>query len=175
MQASPSKAAGLGRGGCHERRARRSTPFPSRDPFARSPLEISAQRRRMFGRPRVCRTIAVGASPAGAALARLLVGPDRVCKRIARRIRELGLPDGDTYRRLLEANPAEWQTFDRTRGLTNCSLTLARARSRRLLVRIDWVPCRLGDPHPAPQGAGDRSVTEVWHRSEVGFSGRSAR
>jgi chemotaxis protein methyltransferase CheR len=36
----------------------------------------------------------------------------QVCKRLKRRIRELGLDDLAAYRRRLEADPAEWRAFD---------------------------------------------------------------
>ncbi len=35
-----------------------------------------------------------------------------VCKRVARRLRELGLPDLAAYRAFLESHPGEWDVLD---------------------------------------------------------------
>ena len=45
----------------------------------------------------------------------------QVCKRLTRRIRELGLDDLAAYRRRLEAEPAEWRAFDEC-----CHITISR-------------------------------------------------
>lgn len=45
----------------------------------------------------------------------------QVCKRLARRVRELGLPDVAAYRSHLETRPEEWQVLD---GL--CRVTISR-------------------------------------------------
>jgi chemotaxis protein methyltransferase CheR len=45
----------------------------------------------------------------------------QVCKRIARRLRELGLSEIDAYRRLLEADPAEWSVCE-----SFCRITISR-------------------------------------------------
>jgi chemotaxis protein methyltransferase CheR len=45
----------------------------------------------------------------------------RVCKRLKRRILELGLNDLAAYRRWLEADPAEWCAFDEC-----CHITISR-------------------------------------------------
>jgi chemotaxis protein methyltransferase CheR len=45
----------------------------------------------------------------------------QVCKRLNRRIRELGLADFAAYRRRLEADPAEWMAFDNC-----CVVTISR-------------------------------------------------
>ena len=37
----------------------------------------------------------------------------QVCKRLSRRLKELGLPDSDAYRQHLARHPEEWQTLDR--------------------------------------------------------------
>jgi chemotaxis protein methyltransferase CheR len=37
----------------------------------------------------------------------------QVCKRLGRRLKELGLPDTDAYRQHLVQHPEEWQTLDR--------------------------------------------------------------
>jgi chemotaxis protein methyltransferase CheR len=44
-----------------------------------------------------------------------------VCKRLARRIAELGLDDLDAYRVFLENNPGEWRTLDEM-----CRITISR-------------------------------------------------
>jgi chemotaxis methyl-accepting protein methylase len=45
----------------------------------------------------------------------------QVCKRLKRRIRELGLDDLADYRRRLDADPAEWHAFDEC-----CHITISR-------------------------------------------------
>lgn len=45
----------------------------------------------------------------------------QVCKRIDRRIRELGLPDISAYREYLEGHPAEWSVLD-----TFCRIPISR-------------------------------------------------
>ncbi len=45
----------------------------------------------------------------------------QVCKRLNRRIRELGLADLAAYRRRLESDPAEWTAFDQC-----CAITISR-------------------------------------------------
>lgn len=45
----------------------------------------------------------------------------QVCRRIGRRLRELGLPDVAAYRACLEQNPAEWQVLD-----SACRITISR-------------------------------------------------
>jgi chemotaxis protein methyltransferase CheR len=45
----------------------------------------------------------------------------QVCKRLKRRIRELGLGDLAAYRSRLEADPAEWRAFDEC-----CHITISR-------------------------------------------------
>lgn len=37
----------------------------------------------------------------------------RVCKRLSRRLKELGLPDSDAYQQYLSRHPEEWQTLER--------------------------------------------------------------
>ncbi|HEY7242812.1 MAG TPA: hypothetical protein VH678_02890 [Xanthobacteraceae bacterium] len=57
----------------------------------------------------------------------------QVCKRLKRRMRELGVPGFAAYRARLEADPGEWRVFDecchitisrffRDRGVYNCRL-----------------------------------------------------
>lgn len=50
----------------------------------------------------------------------------QVCKRIARRIGELGLPGFAAYRGHLDANPAEWRVLD-----SLCRVTISRFRRDR--------------------------------------------
>lgn len=45
----------------------------------------------------------------------------QVCKRISRRMAELGLPDAAAYRALLEADPTEWSVLD-----TYCWISVSR-------------------------------------------------
>lgn len=62
----------------------------------------------------------------------------QVCKRIARRIRELGLPGFAAYRNHLEAEPGEWRLLD-----SFCRITISRFhRDRRVfeLIREQLLP-----------------------------------
>ncbi len=45
----------------------------------------------------------------------------QVCKRISRRMAELGLPDAEAYRARLEADPDEWRVFDAC-----CQISISR-------------------------------------------------
>ena len=63
----------------------------------------------------------------------------QVCKRLARRLRELGLPDLAAYRRLLAAQPDEWSALDAL-----CRVTISRFwRDRGLFEALarDVLPC----------------------------------
>jgi len=56
----------------------------------------------------------------------------QVCKRIARRLRALGLPDVDAYRALLEADAAEWKHLDAL-----CTIPISRFwRDRSVFDRL---------------------------------------
>lgn len=56
----------------------------------------------------------------------------QVCKRITRRLKELGIDDLETYRSHLEENSGEWQILD---GL--CRITISRFhRDRRVFERL---------------------------------------
>ncbi|MFQ5877995.1 MAG: CheR family methyltransferase [Acidobacteriota bacterium] len=56
----------------------------------------------------------------------------QVCKRIARRLRDLGLPDAGAYRALLESRPGEWAALDAL-----CRVTISRFyRDRDLFDRL---------------------------------------
>jgi chemotaxis protein methyltransferase CheR len=59
----------------------------------------------------------------------------QVCKRLRRRMRELGLTDFAAYRARLEANPAEWRVFD------GCGQTLRNS--------CDSCPCNGPSGHAA--------------------------
>jgi chemotaxis protein methyltransferase CheR len=56
----------------------------------------------------------------------------QVCKRVDRRLAELGLPDGDAYREYLEANDAEWTRLDAL-----CRIPISRfCRDRAVFERL---------------------------------------
>ena len=55
----------------------------------------------------------------------------QACKRIDRRLRELGLPDVASYRMLLETNDAEWITLD-----SLCNITISRFYRDQEVFRI---------------------------------------
>jgi len=52
----------------------------------------------------------------------------QICKRVERRLRELGLPDAHAYRSFLEGHPKEWESLD-----SACRVTISRFyRDRRV-------------------------------------------
>ena len=55
----------------------------------------------------------------------------RVCKRIDRRLRELGLRDPDAYRTWLQAHPHEWSTLD-----SLCTVTISRFARDRMVFAV---------------------------------------
>src|SRR5512147_509372 len=56
----------------------------------------------------------------------------QVCRRVARRMRELGLAGGDAYRARLEADPAEWQRLDAL-----CRISISRCfRDREVFAAL---------------------------------------
>ena len=55
----------------------------------------------------------------------------QVCKRIDRRLRELGLPDVAAYRMFLETNDSEWATLD-----SLCGITISRFYRDREVFRL---------------------------------------
>src|SRR5260370_17006516 len=67
----------------------------------------------------------------------------QVCKRLKRRIRELGLDDLAAYRRRLEADPAEWHAFDEC-----CHITISRFFRDRGVFEVlpNNVPPHLATP-----------------------------
>lgn len=79
----------------------------------------------------------------------------QVCKRIARRLHALELPDLDAYRRLLETDPTEWRRLD-----SLCRITISRfCRDRPV---FDWLE-RTGLPGLADEAqAGDRNLLRCW-------------
>jgi chemotaxis protein methyltransferase CheR len=50
----------------------------------------------------------------------------QVCRRVDRRLRELGLPDADSYRSYLQTHPAEWRELDEL-----CRVTSSRFHRNR--------------------------------------------
>lgn len=79
----------------------------------------------------------------------------QVCKRIARRMRDLGLTEVAAYRERLEKVPAEWLSLDEL-----CCVTISRFyRDRALWERLetDWLPL-------IAEAARDRGASElrVW-------------
>lgn len=78
----------------------------------------------------------------------------QVCKRLNRRIRELGLEDFVAYRRRLEADPAEWRAFDEC-----CPITISRFyRDRSVFEALR----RLALPDIAARAACERRATRIW-------------
>lgn len=56
----------------------------------------------------------------------------QVCKRVGRRLHELGLPDPGAYRRLLATEPGEWSKLD-----SFCRITISRfCRDRQV---FEWL------------------------------------
>jgi chemotaxis protein methyltransferase CheR len=75
----------------------------------------------------------------------------QVCKRIARRMGELGLDDIGEYRRRLEADPLEWRRFD-----SLCRVTISRFhRDRRVFEP-------LGELLARRPSAGEGQSLRVW-------------
>jgi chemotaxis protein methyltransferase CheR len=86
----------------------------------------------------------------------------QVCKRIARRVKELGLPDFDAYRGYLQANPDEWQVLD-----TFCRVTISRFhRDKRVfeLIRGNLLPglARIGEAGPGGLGTYADGALRFW-------------
>lgn len=79
----------------------------------------------------------------------------QVCKRIARRVRALGLPDLETYRGRLESDPAEWKILD---GL--CTIPISRfGRDRGVfeVLREEVIPAIAEDAL-----ASEERVLRAW-------------
>ena len=78
----------------------------------------------------------------------------QVCRRVARRLRELGLAGIGDYRRYLEANPAEWEPLDEL-----CHVTISRFyRDRGVFSFLE----RTVVPQLAGQVAEQGTALEVW-------------
>lgn len=79
----------------------------------------------------------------------------QICKRIRRRLHELGLHDLAGYRRYLQGTPDEWETLD-----SLCHITISRfCRDRRV---FDWLR-RRGLPELAAQSVMDgRNRLTCW-------------
>ena len=78
----------------------------------------------------------------------------QVCKRLKRRIRELGLDDLAAYRRRLEADPAEWRAFDQC-----CHITISRFFRDRGVFEV-LHKCVL--PDIARRVARERRPAQIW-------------
>jgi chemotaxis protein methyltransferase CheR len=78
----------------------------------------------------------------------------QVCKRLARRVRELGLSSLSEYRAFLDVDPAEW---DRLRGL--CRVTITRFyRDRGVFRRLDAEVF----PRLARRAEDEGRLVDVW-------------
>ena len=78
----------------------------------------------------------------------------QVCKRLNRRVRELGLGDLEAYRSRLEADPAEWRAFDDC-----CHITISRFfRDRGMFEALRT--CVL--PDIAARIAREARVARIW-------------
>ena len=79
----------------------------------------------------------------------------QVCKRIARRLHALDLPDPRAYRQLLDADPGEWAKLD-----SFCRITISRfCRDRRV---FEWLE-QIALPDLASRAlARDRAVLRCW-------------
>ncbi len=78
----------------------------------------------------------------------------QVCKRLKRRIRELGLDDLAAYRRRLEADPAEWRAFDQC-----CHITISRFFRDRGVFEV-LRKCVL--PDIARRVTRERRPAQIW-------------
>lgn len=79
----------------------------------------------------------------------------QVCKRIGRRLQTLGLPDPDAYRRLLEADPGEWEKLD-----SFCRITISRFRRDRQV--FEWLEQTALPGLACSALAQDRAVLSCW-------------
>ncbi len=78
----------------------------------------------------------------------------QVCKRLARRLRDLGLPDLAAYRARLEADPDEWRVFD-----DRCHITISRFfRDRGVFAVLRQ--CLL--PDIAGRGEREHRPVRIW-------------
>lgn len=78
----------------------------------------------------------------------------QVCRRIERRLRELGLAGVDAYRAYLEADPAEWRQLDEL-----CHVTISRfCRDRHVFEFLR----RTVLPELARRASGRGAVLEAW-------------
>lgn len=79
----------------------------------------------------------------------------QVCKRVGRRLHELGLPDTGDYRLLLDADPGEWAKLD-----SFCRITISRfCRDRQV---FEWLE-QAALPDLANRAiAQDRAVLRCW-------------
>ena len=78
----------------------------------------------------------------------------QVCKRLNRRIRELGLDNFAAYRRRLEADPAEWAAFDEC-----CPITISRFfRDRSVFEALR----KRVLPEIAVRAAREKRAAQIW-------------
>jgi chemotaxis protein methyltransferase CheR len=56
---------------------------------------------------------------------------NRVCKRVRRRLRELGLPDMASYQSWLDEHPGEWEVLD-----DYCHIPISRYRDRSVFEHL---------------------------------------
>jgi chemotaxis protein methyltransferase CheR len=79
----------------------------------------------------------------------------QVCRRLVRRMRELGVPDAAAYRRLLASDPAEWRRLD---GM--CRITISRCfRDRSVFATLET---RVLPALAARAVAEGRDTLRVW-------------
>ncbi len=88
----------------------------------------------------------------------------QVCRRVAARVRELGLVDLDAYRTLLEARPAEWDELDRL-----CRITISRFhRDRAVWEALAGEVLPALGPSPRAWSAGCASGEEPYTLALLG-------
>ncbi len=82
----------------------------------------------------------------------------QVCRRVAGRVRELGLPDLASYRTFLESQPAEWEVLDRL-----CRVTISRFyRDRAVWEALAREVLPALGPEPRAWSAGCASGEEAY-------------
>jgi chemotaxis protein methyltransferase CheR len=79
----------------------------------------------------------------------------QVCRRLVRRMRELGVADAAAYRRLLESDPAEWRRLD---GM--CRISISRCfRDRSVFATLE---ARVFPTLAARAAAAGRATLRAW-------------
>jgi len=88
----------------------------------------------------------------------------QVCRRVAARLRELGLPDLASYRGCLESQPAEWEVLDRL-----CRVTISRFyRDRAVWEALAGEVLPALGPEPRAWSAGCASGEEPYTLALLG-------